>query len=198
MVSLCVPFSVGIAENGQREVGAFVESANANFRYGSGEKGGTQGAALGKSNVLDFCGQGQAPYVLPLFVIMFIVNYLDRVNIGFVRPQAQRFGENRVGSWGSIKKLTGSLGVIFVTCRVLLQGSRPEILHFEGNNGPDGIKRKSPSQDEPWHFIDPTRADDRELIDMILDHHHNLVDALRHGNPREGGIRGRLALARHH
>ena len=53
MVSLCVPFSVGIAENGQREVGAFVESANANFCYGSGEKGGTQGAALGKSNVLD-------------------------------------------------------------------------------------------------------------------------------------------------
>ena len=55
MVSLCVPFGVGIAENGQREVGAFVESTNANFRYGSGEKDGTQGAALGKSNVLDFC-----------------------------------------------------------------------------------------------------------------------------------------------
>ena len=55
MVSLRVPFSVGIAENGQREVGTFVESANANFRYGSGEKDGTQGAALRKSNVLDFC-----------------------------------------------------------------------------------------------------------------------------------------------
>ena len=45
MVSLRVPFGVGIAENGQREVRAFVESANANFRYGSGEKDGTQGAA---------------------------------------------------------------------------------------------------------------------------------------------------------
>ena len=55
MVSLRVPIGVGIAENGQREVGAFVESANANFRYGSGEKDGTQGTALGKSNVLDFC-----------------------------------------------------------------------------------------------------------------------------------------------
>ena len=55
MISLRVPFGVGIAENGQREVGAFVESANANFRYGSGEKDGTQGTALGKSNVLDFC-----------------------------------------------------------------------------------------------------------------------------------------------
>lgn len=49
MVSLRVPFGVGIAENGQREVGTFVESANANFRYGSGEKDGTQGAALGKA-----------------------------------------------------------------------------------------------------------------------------------------------------
>ena len=54
MVSLRVPFGVGIAENGQREVGTFVESANANFRYGSGEKDGTQGTALGKSNVFDF------------------------------------------------------------------------------------------------------------------------------------------------
>ncbi len=30
-----------------------------------------------------------------------------------------------------------------------------QILHFEGKNGPDGIKRKSPGVDEPWHFIDP-------------------------------------------
>lgn len=28
--------------------------------------------------------------VLPLFVIMFIVNYIDRVNIGFVRSQIGR------------------------------------------------------------------------------------------------------------
>ena len=49
-----------------------------------------------------------------------------------------------------------------------------EILHFEGNNGPDGIKRKSPSVDEPWHYVDPTRPDDTELMTMILDHHHNL------------------------
>ena len=57
-----------------------------------------------------------------------------------------------------------------------------EILHFEGDNGPDGIKRKSPSQDEPWHYIDPSQPDDRELADMILDHHHNLVHALRTRN----------------
>ena len=38
MVSLRVPFGVGIAENGQREVGAFVESANTNIRYGCGRR----------------------------------------------------------------------------------------------------------------------------------------------------------------
>ena len=57
-----------------------------------------------------------------------------------------------------------------------------EILHFEGNNGPDGIKRKSPSQDEPWHFIDPTKPDDRALVDMIREHSHNLAEALKNGN----------------
>lgn len=54
-----------------------------------------------------------------------------------------------------------------------------QILHFEGLNGPDGIKRKSPSVDEPWHYIDPTNPDDRALVEMILDHYHNLVDALK-------------------
>jgi hypothetical protein len=57
-----------------------------------------------------------------------------------------------------------------------------DILHFEGNNGPDGIKRKSPSQDEPWHYIDPTKPDDHELVNMIMDHHYNLVQALKHAN----------------
>lgn len=60
--------------------------------------------------------------------------------------------------------------------------SIPEILYFEGKNGPDGIKRKSPSVDEPWHFIDPTRDDDRELIVNINDHIHNLTVALQSKN----------------
>lgn len=54
-----------------------------------------------------------------------------------------------------------------------------DILHFEGNNGPDGIKRKSPSTDEPWHFIDPTDTTDRELITIILDHQVNLTTAIK-------------------
>lgn len=57
-----------------------------------------------------------------------------------------------------------------------------EIARFEGNNGPDGIKRKSPSVDEPWHYIDPTKHDDTALLEMVLDHHANLVEALKSGN----------------
>lgn len=56
------------------------------------------------------------------------------------------------------------------------------ILHFEGINGPDGIKRKSPSKDEPWHYIDPTKPDDRGLITLVNDHMFNLTDALRTNN----------------
>jgi hypothetical protein len=56
------------------------------------------------------------------------------------------------------------------------------ILHFEGNNGPDGIKRKSPSRDEPWHFIDPNDPDDHAIIDMIDDHIHNMSIALKDKN----------------
>ena len=60
--------------------------------------------------------------------------------------------------------------------------SSKEIIHFEGLNGPDGIKRKSPSIDEPWHFIDPTKSEDRSLIGDVNDHLHNLTEALRSKN----------------
>ncbi len=53
------------------------------------------------------------------------------------------------------------------------------ILHFEGKNGPDGIKRKLPSQDELWHFIDPEDSEDKALLGVIHDHHVNLVRALK-------------------
>jgi hypothetical protein len=56
-----------------------------------------------------------------------------------------------------------------------------EILHFEGRNGPDGIKSKSPGQDEPWHFYDPTNPDDTRLTDMIIRHSRNLTTALKAG-----------------
>lgn len=56
-----------------------------------------------------------------------------------------------------------------------------EILHFEGSRGPDGLKRKSPGVDEPMHFILPN-DDDGKLIEMILNHHHNLKKALKNHN----------------
>ncbi len=57
-----------------------------------------------------------------------------------------------------------------------------DILHFEGNNGPDGIKRKSPAKDEPWHYYDPTDPNDTSLVGMIQDHEHNLIQALTEDN----------------
>lgn len=56
------------------------------------------------------------------------------------------------------------------------------ILHFEGKNGPDGIKAKSPANDEPWHYYDPFDPEDSQLIDLIEDHYGQLVDALRTDN----------------
>lgn len=57
-----------------------------------------------------------------------------------------------------------------------------DILHFEGLNGPDGIKRKSPAQDEPWHYIDPADPSDRAIVEMINDHIHNMAVALKSKN----------------
>jgi hypothetical protein len=56
---------------------------------------------------------------------------------------------------------------------------RSQILHFEGLNGPDGIKRKSPGRDEPWHYIDPANPEDTVLVTMIDDHIFNMAAALR-------------------
>lgn len=53
------------------------------------------------------------------------------------------------------------------------------ILHFEGVNGPDAIKRKSPAKDEPWHYYSPFDETDTSLIDLIADHHARLIAALK-------------------
>ncbi len=57
-----------------------------------------------------------------------------------------------------------------------------KILQFEGKNGPDGIKRKSPSRDEPWHFYSPFNDDDSKLSELIRDHYNLLVVQLKEGN----------------
>lgn len=54
-----------------------------------------------------------------------------------------------------------------------------EILRFEGRNGPDAIKRKSPAQNEPWHYTNPFDDDDGDLHMIIQDHYDELVKALK-------------------
>lgn len=57
-----------------------------------------------------------------------------------------------------------------------------QILQFEGHNGPDAIKRKTPAQDEPWHYYDPYDETDTQILDIIAEHYENLVSALREEN----------------
>jgi hypothetical protein len=56
-----------------------------------------------------------------------------------------------------------------------------DILHFEGSNGPDGLKRKCPGLDEPNHFVDPEN-NDGELFAIISMHQKNLKTALKENN----------------
>jgi hypothetical protein len=56
------------------------------------------------------------------------------------------------------------------------------ILHFEGKNGPDAIKRKSPAKDEPWHYFNPFKPEDTQLLDLIDDHYKQLVKELKTKN----------------
>lgn len=57
-----------------------------------------------------------------------------------------------------------------------------EILRFEGRDGPDGIKIKSPAQDEPWHYYNPFNRRDNALIKIINDHQETLIAELRAGH----------------
>lgn len=54
-----------------------------------------------------------------------------------------------------------------------------DILKFEGRDGPDGIKTKTPGQDEPWHFFDPYDKKDTKLPKILEQHFDNLVKALQ-------------------
>lgn len=74
-----------------------------------------------------------------------------------------------------LARLTGENGhQIFPSIR--------SILHFEGKNGPDGIKRKSPARDEPWHFYSPFNDHDAKLTNLINHHYKLLVEHLKDNN----------------
>ncbi|MEO6761007.1 MAG: hypothetical protein ABI220_01360 [Candidatus Saccharimonadales bacterium] len=57
-----------------------------------------------------------------------------------------------------------------------------EILRFEGKDGPDGIKRKTPAQGEPWHYFDPYDPKDNGLVVIIEYHYKELTKALKDRN----------------
>lgn len=60
--------------------------------------------------------------------------------------------------------------------------AQKDILRFEGIDGPDGIKLKTPAQGELWHFIDPDNEADRQLLDILSYNYQELVKALKSGN----------------
>src|SRR5258708_24361408 len=53
-----------------------------------------------------------------------------------------------------------------------------QVLHFEGFNGPDGLKIKSPGLHEPSHLYDP-ETDSGEVPLHIANHYQKLVLCLR-------------------
>jgi hypothetical protein len=69
--------------------------------------------------------------------------------------------------------------------RLIPQNNFPDIrsiLQFEGSNGPDGIKRKSPAKDEPWHFFQPFDESDTQILVLIDEHYKKLIDMLKAGD----------------
>jgi hypothetical protein len=66
--------------------------------------------------------------------------------------------------------------------------SARQILQFEGLNGPDGIKRKSPAKDEPWHYLNPLDDTDNQIFDLIGHHYDELVAAIKKGNREQASF----------
>ena len=51
------------------------------------------------------------------------------------------------------------------------------IIHFEGYNGPDGLKTKSAGHNEPGHFYNPAE-NHGSVVDHIENHYDSLIKAL--------------------
>lgn len=92
---------------------------------------------------------------------------------------------NRSGSMLGVHQRIDKVSRRFLNNLIKNQNAFPKskhILHFEGKNGPDGIKAKSPGNDEPWHYYDPFDPEDSHLIELIADHYNLLVTALKKGD----------------
>lgn len=97
---------------------------------------------------------------------------------------------------GRSGKILGAHQKIDRVARLALERALPgtnfpkarDILHFEGRNGPDGIKRKSPAKDEPWHYYNPLDPNDTALVEIIEAHLANLTVALRKENEEKAAF----------
>lgn len=61
------------------------------------------------------------------------------------------------------------------------------IQHFEGINGPDGVKVKSPGIQDPSHMYEPM-GDQGVLPELITKHYNGLVEALRDNDRVRAGF----------
>ncbi len=92
-----------------------------------------------------------------------------------------RFSGKVIGTHQKIDRIARKQLAILVKNRDIFPGVT-KILNFEGKNGPDAIKRKSPARDEPWHYYSPFDDEDSRLIELINEHYKNLVNELRNKN----------------
>ena len=97
-------------------------------------------------------------------------------NVGLLR-YAKNSGGRLVGTHQKLDKAARRTLSNFLRRGAFFPNSK-EIVHFEGNRGPDGLKRKSPGVDEPMHFILPDN-DDGKLWHYIENHSANLKKALQ-------------------
>lgn len=88
---------------------------------------------------------------------------------------------NHSGNWLGVHQKIDRAALRALSTHTSVDNFPPikQLLYFEGRNGPDGIKNKSPAQDEPWHYYDPFDPDDTELVNLIKKHHRGLVDSLK-------------------
>jgi|SRR5581483_7102950 len=89
------------------------------------------------------------------------------------------FSGRLVGAHQKIDRLARASLRDLIPANTKIFPSSHEILHFEGINGPDAIKRKSPAKDEPWHYYFPFDTESQELITIISNHYDNLIKALK-------------------
>ena len=92
---------------------------------------------------------------------------------------------NRSGNWLGVHQKFDRVAYRQL-CRLLeLEGQKvffpslKQILHFEGRNGPDGLKIKSPGIAEPHHFYNPHKPLETGLLNLLQSHSDGLIKALR-------------------